>query len=80
MTNPLLDELAQEITQDEDVMNSARIFIDGVPDMLVAAREQAIANGATAEQLEPFRQMELDLRSRRESLSAAILANTPSAP
>jgi len=76
----VLDSLAAEVTQDTDVMSSAATFINGSQARLEAAVKEALANGATAEQLAPV-QAEVDaLKARREELAAAVAANTPAAP
>jgi hypothetical protein len=76
----LIDEIQADIEAATTVVDSATAFITGVPTLIQAAVQAAIANGATAAQLQPVADVANVLEARAAALSAAIVANTPSAP
>lgn len=64
-----------EIQSTVGVIKSATVFINGEAARLQTAVDAALANGATAEELQPV-QAEIDaLKTERDNLSAAIAAN-----
>jgi type II secretory pathway component PulF len=77
--NPTLDALANEVTQDVDVMSSAQKTIDGIQGRLDDAVKKALANGATAQELAPVTDEIAGLKAARDKLAASIAANTPAA-
>ena len=78
--NPVIDELKQEVTDTVGAMESAVVFINGESARMDAAVAKALENGATAEQLAPITDEIATMKSERESLAAAIAANSPPAP
>lgn len=69
---PLIDKVAAI----EGVDQSAIEFINGVAARIQAAVDQALANGATAEQLQPVQDIVTEAKDKSDALAAAI-ANNP---
>lgn len=78
--NPIIDRMEEEARACTSVMESAEVFIRGVPQLVADATAKALELGATQEQLAPFTQLEADLEDRRLRLAQAIVDNTPAAP
>jgi len=74
-----LTPLINEITNATTVEDSAVAFINGVPGLVQAAVDAALANGATAAQLQPVTDLGAQLQAKSDALQAAIVANTPAA-
>lgn len=71
-----LSGLAGEVTRAVTVAASASALLRGIADRIQAAVTDAIAGGATAEQLAPI-QGEVDaLRASNDDLAAAVVAGT----
>ena len=79
MANLILDALLAVITNATTVEDSAAAFINGVPALIQAAKDAALANGATEAELAPFAALKDDLQAKSDALAAAIVANTPAA-
>lgn len=77
MANPNLTALIEEVTHTKGVIESATVFIQGVPALLQAAIDQALANGATEEELAPLQTLEAELEAKRTALETALAANSP---
>lgn len=76
MANPILASLESQVKANTDVEASAALLISGFADRLKKAIADAVANGATAEELVPV-QKEVDaLEASRTQLAAAVAANT----
>ncbi len=73
---PVIDAM----TQTDDAVDSAIVFIDSVPGIVQAAVDAATANGATAAQLQPVTDAAAVLKSKRDALVASLTANTPTPP
>jgi hypothetical protein len=52
------------------------IVLNGIADRIAAAVADAMANGATAEELEPVRDLTTDLQASSDALADAVAANT----
>ena len=76
MANPILDVLIDEITQTQGVLDSATAFVEGVPGLIEAAKQEALRNGATEAELAPFTALERELETKRVKLVAAIEASS----
>lgn len=74
--NPL-DTLTAEITKANTVISSAVTLINGIKAQQDAAVQQALANGATAAQLQPIIALGTNLSTNADALSAAVAASTP---
>ncbi len=78
--NPLdvaLDELTTEVTEMTTVAESAVALIDGIPALIDAAVEKALAAGATAAELAEVTALSAKLKDQAAKLAAAVTANTP---
>lgn len=77
MPNPIIDNLAAQVTALDGVVTQAIAFINGSPARIQAAIDAALAGGATASDLAPV-QAEADLmKTDAANLAAAIAAQTP---
>lgn len=75
MPNPVLDELQVAVTNITGVVDSAVALINGIAARVQAAVDAAIANGATAEQLQPVVDEVAALNASSKSLADAVSAN-----
>lgn len=80
MTNPVLQNLSDEVSQATTVMASAATLIRGISARVQAAVEAAIANGATAEELAPITAEVAALDASGNDLALAVQENTPAQP
>lgn len=71
--------LTAQITKATTVEKSAELLINGFSTRLAAAIAAAVANGATVEQLQPVSDLGTALDAESDTLSAAVVANTPAA-
>lgn len=76
MAADLSDEIAI-VEKTNGVVKSATVLISGFQSKLDEAVTDAIANGATAEQLQPLSDLSLELEASTDALAAAVAANTP---
>jgi len=72
-----LSTLIDEITKTGTVVDSAVVFINGVPGLIADAVAKAVANGATEAELKPVRDLGDQLKAKSDALAAALTANTP---
>jgi alkylhydroperoxidase/carboxymuconolactone decarboxylase family protein YurZ len=72
--NPL-DKLREQIEKTEGVLDSAVVFVKGVPALIATAVQAALANGATEEQLKPIVTLGEELGTKADALQAAIATN-----
>lgn len=77
--NPIIDDLTATITNATTVEKSAEEFIKGVATKIQAGIDAGLANGATAEQLAPFTDLNKALNDESAALQAAMTANTAAA-
>ena len=73
-------KLTADVTAEKAVVDSAIVFINGVPGLISAAVATAQAAGATADQLQALTDLSTKLEAETPALSAALTANTPAAP
>jgi predicted nucleic acid-binding Zn-ribbon protein len=71
--------LTTQVTTATTVEKSAQTLIEGIQARIDAAVTAAIANGATAEQLQPVSDLSAVLDAESTALAAAVQANTPAA-
>jgi Mg2+ and Co2+ transporter CorA len=74
--NPVLKTLADQVTRTTTVEDSARRLIDGFAQRLQDAIAAALANGATAEELQPVQDEADALAGSSAALAAAVEENT----
>jgi hypothetical protein len=78
MPNPTLDALAQQVKSNTDAEAAAVTVLNGIAGRIDGAVQAALANGATAAELQPVSDEVAALKSSADALSAAVVANTPS--
>lgn len=77
MPNATIADTRDTIARATTVMASAKALIDGFKARLQAAKDEALANGATEEELAPL-QAEIDtFDEHADDLAAAVQENTP---
>lgn len=72
MASPILGELSNEVALTVGTMQSAEVFIDGTSERLERAVQEALRNGATAEELVPVTSFISEMKTQRDELAAAI--------
>lgn len=72
----ILDDLKAAVEKTTVIEQSAVVLINGIAARVQAAVDLALANGATAEQLQPVTDEVAALNANADALSAAISANT----
>lgn len=78
--NPILQSLADQVTQTTTVEASAKVLIDGFTKRMTDAIAAAVANGASADEIAPV-QKEVDaMKQSSADLATSVAANTPAAP
>jgi hypothetical protein len=80
MASPTIADLTLDVTNAKTVMSSATTLIGGFQQRLDDGIAAALANGATASELAPLQVLSDELQAETALLSAAVEANTPSAP
>ncbi len=75
-----LSQITNAVTNATTVEASAQALIEGFSARLTAAVDEALANGATADQLAPVNDLATALSTESDALQAAITANTPPTP
>ena len=84
MTHPAVAAITLAANNAITVMEGAEITLNGVTGLIRSGVEEAMANGATKEQLDPFVQLAANLDAETGKVSAAIAnvanANEPPAP
>lgn len=71
----VLDDLKAQVEATIAVEASAVALINGIAARITAAVQDAIANGATAEQLAPVTDEVAALKTQTDALAAAVAAN-----
>lgn len=80
MANPALDSIIAQVQATDEVLASVTLYVKSVPGLIDAAVAKALANGATAAELQPLTQLSIDLKAKSDEAAAAVLANTPATP
>jgi len=75
MANPIVGTLTQEVTDTIGVIRSATVLILGFKDRQAAAIAEVLANGATAEELQPLYDLNAALDAEGTALAEAVAAN-----
>ena len=74
-----IDALIASVAAEDAVIDSAVIMINGFSGRLAQAVAEALANGATAEELKPLTALKADIDAKKQQLADAVQANTPAA-
>lgn len=77
MANPVLQQLADQVSATTTVEASAVTLINGFTARIDAAVQAAIANGATESELAPITDEVTAMKASAQSLADAVAANTP---
>lgn len=80
MPHPAIGNVTADVTQATTVQRSAIVLINGIAGRIDAAVKEALANGATAEELVPLSTLSDELEAATTELAAAVEANTPKPP
>lgn len=80
MAHPAIGNVTADVTQAVTVQRSAIVLVNGIAGRIDAARKEALANGATAEELQPLSDLSDGLEASSNELAAAVLAQTPQPP
>jgi alkylhydroperoxidase/carboxymuconolactone decarboxylase family protein YurZ len=80
MANPVVQQTIDQVSRTNQVIASAIVLISGIKDMIAKAVQEAIQNGATAEELAPVSGLILTLGEESNTLAEAVAANTPAQP
>lgn len=75
-----VDSLVATVTAATTVLDSAAVYIGGVPGLISDAVSKALANGATAAELAPLTDLAATMKTKSDAVLSAIAANTPSDP
>lgn len=75
-----LQALNQAVAQNTSVEQSVLAALNGVPAQIQAAVNQALAAGATPEQLKAITDATAAITANNTALAAAVVASTPAAP
>lgn len=76
MAGQPLNDLVTEVGEATTVMKSAAALIRGFKTRMDAAVAEALANGASAEELEPLTALSAELDATGNDLAAAVEENT----
>lgn len=71
-----LQPLIDEITRANTVIDGAVLYIKGIPALIQAKIDEALANGATAAQLAPLTDLGVELKVKADALEAALKEGT----
>ncbi len=80
MASTIPQQVIDQITATDNVMDSAILLIGGFGAAIEKAKAEALANGATAEELLPITNALIDIKVKTDALAAAVVANTPVVP
>ncbi len=75
MTNPVVGTLVTDVNAAKGAMESAVVLINGFQARLDAAVAAALANGATAAELQPLSDLSAAFEVDTQALAAAVAAN-----
>lgn len=76
MANATIEKLRAQIAKNNEVDASAVLLINGFRERIKTAVDQAVANGATEEELKPLTDELALFESSTNELAAAVAANT----
>lgn len=80
MANPIVQQTIDQVNATDNVIDSAVVLINGIAQMVADAVTAAIANGATAAELQPVADVSVTLKVKSDALALAIQNNTPAPP
>ena len=74
------DDLITAVAQEDAVIDSAIVLINGFAKRLADGIAAALQGGATAAELAPLTALSADIQAKSKALSDAVVANTPTPP
>lgn len=80
MPNPVIQDLVDAVAAERSVNASAIALINGIAQRVIDAVQAALANGATAAELQPVTDSVAALKADNQALADAIAAGTPVTP
>lgn len=75
-----IDANTAAATAETTVIQSAITYIQGIPGLIQAAVDAALAQGATADQLQQLADLKTRLETDATNLNAVLTANVPTPP
>lgn len=79
MAQANIDPLVAQVKADDDIVDSAVIWINGSIARIQTAVDAALANGATGAELQPLTDEIAVQKGKVQAVADAIAANTPAA-
>lgn len=76
MPSEVITNLTPQVARATTVVKSATILVKGIKDRIAAAVQEALANGATPEELAPLVSLGNELNTETDALAAAVLEHT----
>jgi hypothetical protein len=76
MSNAITQQAIDQMAATTTVMGSAILLINSIHSLIENAVNQALANGATAAELQPVSDAVATLKDQTDALAAATAANT----
>lgn len=75
MAAAIIQQLVDDVNELKGVVPSAVALINGIGAKIAAAVQEALANGATAAELEPLTALSTEIDAQTAALAAAVAAN-----
>jgi hypothetical protein len=75
MSNQIVADEIQTIHDVEGVIDSATALVNTIASKIAAAVEAALANGASAAELQPLADLQVEIKAKADALAAAVAAN-----
>lgn len=76
----MITDLTNTVNRQKTVLDGATAYIEGVPALIQAAIDTAVAAGATPEQLSAFTALLASVEAEVSELEVALTNNTPTPP
>lgn len=76
----VIDDLVAAVAAEDTVIDSAVVYIQGVPALIKTAVDAALVGGATAAELAPLTTLISDTTTKAAALTKAMTDNTPTPP
>lgn len=73
----VIDTLSANVQRLSSVEDSVQAFVEGVPGLIQTAVDQALAAGATPEQMQALNDLNTALSAKVDELASNVVANTP---
>lgn len=80
MAVAVIQQLIDDVKANHDVIDSAVLLINGIAQRITDAVAAAMANGATAAELQPLTDLSTSIKAKSQVLADAVAASTPAQP